>query len=217
MDEISKKILDMYSVYPYPIPTSEAHKSTELLNLLRIFCLENSYSLESKRILDAGTGTGHRLTEVASFFRNNDYTAIDFSPRSLEIAREVAIKKSIKNVKFKKINLMNDLSELGRFDIVLCMGVLHHLSDPSRGLRNLHKILKYDGIIFLYLYGKLGGVMRMTRKKIISLLLGNDISDYQKGIQLVKEMKFDTFEYGWNLNYQNEEERDSLKIGRAHV
>lgn len=212
MDEISKKVSDMYGIYPYPIPTSEDRKSTELLNLLRIFCLENSYQLESKKILDAGTGTGHRLTEVASFFRNNDYTAIDFSPRSLEIARKVAIKKSIKNVNFENKNLMNDLSELGKFDIILCMGVLHHTSDPNRGLVNLHKILKDDGMIFLYLYGKLGGMMRMTRKKVVSLLLGNDISDYQKGIRLVKEMKLDTFEYGWNLDYQNEEERDSLIV-----
>ena len=40
MDEISKKVLDMYSVFPYPLPTPENRKSTELLNLLRIFCLE---------------------------------------------------------------------------------------------------------------------------------------------------------------------------------
>lgn len=212
MDEISKKVLDMYMAYPYPIPTSETRKSTELLNLLRIFCLENSYSLESKRILDAGTGTGHRLSEVASFFINNDYTAIDFSARSLEIAKEITIKKSIKNINFKNMNLINDLSELGKFDIILCMGVLHHLSEPSKGLGNLYKILKDNGVIFLYLYGKLGGAARMTRKQILSMLLGNDISDYQKGIKLVKELKFDTFEYGWNLDYQNEEERNSLIV-----
>lgn len=55
---------------------------------------------------------------------------IDFSEKSLGIAKEMAKKNSIKNIDFRFANLMEDLSDLGRFDIVLCMGVLHHLSDP---------------------------------------------------------------------------------------
>ena len=66
---------------------------------------------------------------------------------------------------------MNSTSELGKFDYILCMGVLHHLSNPSKGLENILKALKNDGVIFLYLYGKLGGHKRMLNKKLISILL----------------------------------------------
>jgi methylase of polypeptide subunit release factors len=78
MDNTSKKVQEMYRLFPYPIPTSEIRKSDELLNLLRIFELENSYKMEGRRILDAGTGTGHRLLRVASHFKNNRYYANRF-------------------------------------------------------------------------------------------------------------------------------------------
>lgn len=202
----------MYRLFPYPIPTSEMRKSDELLNLLRIFELENSYKIEGRKILDAGTGTGHRLLRVASHFKNNSYSAIDFSEKSIGIAKKMAEQNSIKNIDFRIYNLMEDLSDLGKFDIILCMGVLHHLSNPKKGLSNLTKILNQNGIIFLYLYGKLGSVKRMIRKKIISSLLDGKKNDYQVGINLVKELKFDDFDYGWNLSYQTKEEKNSLIV-----
>ena len=51
------------------------------------------------------------------------------------------------------------------------MGVLHHLSDPNKGLQILSKMLNKDGMIFLYLYGKLGGHKRMLNKELISIIL----------------------------------------------
>ena len=44
---------------------------------------------------------------------------------------------------------MNEFSEIGKFDIILCMGVLHHLSNPIKGLKNIKNVLEKDGIIFL--------------------------------------------------------------------
>ena len=91
------------------------------------------------------------------------------------------------------------------------MGVLHHLSNPDKGLKNILSVLKKNGILFLYLYGKLGAHQRMRKKKIISLLLKNK-TNYEKGIKLVKEMRFDTFEYGWDIDYKNELEKNSVIV-----
>ena len=77
---------------------------------------------------------------------------------------------------------MNEFSEIGKFDIILCMGVLHHLSNPIKGLKNIKNVLEKDGIIFLYLYGKLGGHNRMLNKRLISTLLGKDNSNYERGM-----------------------------------
>jgi hypothetical protein len=107
---------------------------------------------------------------------------------------------------------MNDISKLGKFDIILCMGVLHHLSNPTRGLGNLLNTLKRDGMIFLYLYGKLGSHKRMLNKKLVSILLGKRKSNYENGIRLVKELGLNKFEYGWNLNFKSEEEENSLIV-----
>jgi SAM-dependent methyltransferase len=107
---------------------------------------------------------------------------------------------------------MNGVDNLGKFDIVLCMGVLHHLSNPNKGLQSLTNTLKDDGMIFLYLYGKLGGHKRMLNKELISLLMGNEKSNYDLGIKLARDLGLNKFDYGWNLNFKTKEEEDALIV-----
>ncbi len=92
------------------------------------------------------------------------------------------------------------------------MGVLHHLSDPNKGMQILSKMLNKDGMIFLYLYGKLGGHKRMLNKELISILLGKDKTDYESGIKLVRDIGLNEFDYGWNLKCKNIEEENSLIV-----
>lgn len=211
-DSITKKVKDMYKKYPYPSPSTELAQTNELLNLLRIFELESKIKLEGKNILDAGSGSGHRITNVAEFFKKCDFLGIDISETSLEIANELKNIKKLHNIQFLQHNIMTGVNHLGKFDMVLCMGVLHHLSDPVKGLRMLVNTLKEDGVIFLYLYGKLGGHKRMLNKKLISTLLGNDKSNYDLGIKLVRDLGLNKFDYGWNLNFKNDEEENALIV-----
>ena len=198
--------------YPYPSPSTESIQTNELLNLLKIFELESGIKLEDMKFLDAGTGSGHRITNVAQHYDKCEFLGLDISEKSLEIANVLKNKKKLKNIKFRKANLMNNILSLGKFNIVLCMGVLHHLSNPAKGLENLLSILKKDGMIFLYLYGKLGGHKRMLNKKLISILLAKERSNYDNGIKLIRELGLNKFEYGWNLNFKNKEEEDSLIV-----
>ena len=212
VDDITKKVKEMYKKYPYPSPSTNSSQTNELLNLLKIFELESKIKLNGKKILDAGTGSGHRITNVAQFYKKCDFLGLDISDKSLSIANELKKQKKIENIKFQKMNLMNKFSKLEKFDIVLCMGVLHHLSNPSKGLKNILNVLQKEGIIFLYLYGKLGGHKRMLNKKLISILLGKKKTDYELGIKLVRELEMNKFEYGWNLNFKNKKEEDSLIV-----
>jgi SAM-dependent methyltransferase len=202
----------MYKKYPYPSPSTQASQTNELLNLLRIFELENKTKLTNLKILDAGSGSGHRITNVAKHFKNCEFLGIDISETSLKIANIIKEKNNIENIQFKKFNLMNLTLKLGKFDVVLCMGVLHHLSNPKKGLQNILQTLKQDGIFFLYVYGKLGGHKRMLNKQLISILLNKNKSDYDLGIKLVRDLSLNKFEYGWNLNFQNRDEEDSLIV-----
>ena len=212
VDEITKKVEEMYKEYPYPSPSTNPSQTNELLNLLKIFELESGSKLKDKKILDAGTGSGHRITKVAEFYKECSFLGIDISKKSLEIANKLSKQRKINNLKFKKVNLMDSFSEIGKFDIILCMGVLHHLSNPSKGLKNIKNVLRDNGIIFLYLYGKLGGHERMLNKKLISTLLGKKNSNYQNGIKLARELNLNNFEYGWNLNFKNKKEENSLIV-----
>lgn len=211
-DKITKKVEKLYKEYPYPSPSTQASQTNELLNLLRIFELESKTKLTNLKILDAGSGSGHRITNVAKHFQKCEFLGIDISDTSLKIANAIKEKNNMQNIKFKKFNLMDSTLNLGKFDIVLCMGVLHHLSNPEKGLQNILQALKKDGILFLYLYGKLGGHQRMLNKELISILLNNEKSDYDLGIKLVRDLGLNKFEYGWNLNFKNKEEEDSLIV-----
>jgi len=212
LDKITKKVEAMYKKYPYPSPSTNPSQTNELLNLLKIFELESKTKLEGKKILDAGTGSGHRITNVAQFYKKCNFLGLDISEKSLEIANELKKQKKIGNIEFQKMNLMNNFSKNDKFDIVLCMGVLHHLSNPSKGLKNILNVLKKEGMIFLYLYGKLGGHKRMLNKKLLSILLGKKKSNYESGIKLVRELEMNKFEYGWNLNFKDKKEEDSLIV-----
>ena len=72
-DSVTKNVRNMYKKYPYPSPSTEVSQTNELLNLLRIFELESKTKLEDKKILDAGSGSGHRITNVASFFKKCEW------------------------------------------------------------------------------------------------------------------------------------------------
>ncbi len=211
-DSTTQKVENMYKKYPYPSPSTDISQTNELLNLLRIFEIESKKKLKGKNILDAGSGSGHRITRVAEFFKDCNFLGIDISENSLEIANKLKNIKKIKNIQFQKHNIMTGIENLGKFEIILCMGVLHHLSNPTKGLQLLSKTLKDDGIIFLYLYGKLGGHKRMLNKETISLLLGNEKLNYELGIKLVRELELNKFDYGWNLNFKNKEEEDALIV-----
>ena len=131
---------------------------------------------------------------------------------SIDLTLNKEILAEIENIHFIQKNILDDNTEIGKFDSVLCMGVLHHLSDPNKGLQILSKMLNKDGMIFLYLYGKLGGHKRMLNKELISIILGKDKTDYETGIKLVRDIGLNKFDYGWNLKCKNIEEENSLIV-----
>lgn len=73
-DNITKKVKEMYLKYPYPSPSREAAETNELLNLLRIFEIESKEKFDDLKILDAGSGTGHRIINVARHFNKCKFT-----------------------------------------------------------------------------------------------------------------------------------------------
>jgi SAM-dependent methyltransferase len=212
VDDITRQVSEMYTKFPYPSPQATDRQLKELADLLEIFCAETLFDLSGKSVIDAGTGTGHRLVEAADAFSYTRFTAVDISETSLAIARQTAAFKGVRNVEFRRANLMEGNQKFGTFDVVLSMGVIHHLSEPALGLQNLVSNMAEDGILFLYIYGKRGGSERMRRKQIVSLLLNGNHEDFNQGISLIKALGFDSFEYGWNLNFADEESRNALIV-----
>ncbi len=100
------------------------------------------------RILDCAAGTG-----IYSFYyaeRGYDVTALDITPRHIEI-----INKELKNKPYKMVTGINDATDLSKFedetfDVVFCMGPIYHLTEKSmrdKCLAECIRVTKNGGLI----------------------------------------------------------------------
>ena len=125
------------------------------------------YNYDNYRVLVAGTGLSSDLIHMAlqlKNFNNTHVLGIDVSKTALNISKERVKKYNLDNVSFEELSLL-DLDEKihGKFDLIICVGVLHHLKNPSDGLNSLKQVLKEDGGINIMVYGKYGraGIYQM--------------------------------------------------------
>lgn len=209
--DITRRVQDMYSRFPYPSAERAEWRLTELANLLRLFATETPYDFRGKTVLDVGTGTGHRVVAAARRFPDTQFVATDLAGPPLEIARATAKEAGITNVTFLQRDVLGDSADLGRFDVVLCLGVLHHLADPALGLQRLSERLADDGVLFAWVYAAPGSAERMRRKEVLSLLTGPGAS-FDAGIVMARELGFDPGGFGWNRNADDLRSQDSLIV-----
>jgi ubiquinone/menaquinone biosynthesis C-methylase UbiE len=126
------------------------------------FPLMSDAEAEPFRILVAGGGTGDATTMYAQTFKNAkikyEIVHVDMSEASLNIARKRVEMRGLKKyVKYVEGSLLDVASmNIGTFDFVDCVGVLHHLVEPRAGLRALSSVLKEDGGMLVMVYGALG-------------------------------------------------------------
>jgi SAM-dependent methyltransferase len=123
------------------------------------------------RILDAGCGTGVSTDYLVHLNPGASVTAIDISPGALEVASE-RLRRSggLDSVRFACRSLL-DLGGEGPFEHINSVGVLHHLADPSGGLRALAGLLAPGGLLHLFLYAD-GGRWEIQRLQRSLRLLG---------------------------------------------
>jgi len=192
MDKITELVREQYTKYPYPslsIGTMEDEiLYTTNYEFVSYLCT-GSYKLHDDiKILDAGCGTGYSTLKLAQQNPNAKIFAVDISPKSLKIAKNRLETAGLfsERITFIEADLMSlNLDE--EFDYIVSTGVLHHLSSPEIGLKNLKEHLKPDGIIYLMLYSKYGRFWLNLTKNFINLLQ-DDTSSFEEGIKIGKEI-----------------------------
>lgn len=101
--------------------------------------------------IDAGCGKGYKSYWLSSLSPNSSVLGIDFSSSVEKAASDYS---SQGNLTF----LRADISALPipdhTVDFILCDQVLHHTPDPSKTLREFHRILKTGGYLLTYVYKK---------------------------------------------------------------
>lgn len=109
-------------------------------------------AFKGKRFLDAGCGIGRNsLWPMRAGAASG--CALDFDERTVEVARFNLKDYPKCEVRFGSVYEMGFESE---FDIVFCIGVLHHLADPRRAVENLARALKPGGTLILWVYAHEG-------------------------------------------------------------
>jgi SAM-dependent methyltransferase len=99
--------------------------------------------LGARRILEIGCGTGDTAAAVAAGTAA-EVVAVDISDAFLERARAA---HAAPNLRFEKLDLLGeDPQRLGRFDLILGNGILHHLvARLDAVLRTLHGMAEPGG------------------------------------------------------------------------
>jgi SAM-dependent methyltransferase len=185
IDEQTKKVVDMYSKYPFP---SSGNHGNYFENTMLGPIRDLSRERPIKRLLDAGCGTGNITADIASSLPEIDITAVDLTEQSLLLARERAAERGFKNVTFRRTNLMEFDPGLGLFDFIYSQGVIHHLSDPLTGMKNLNRYLKKDHYAFIWLYSILGRRELLDMREALNIL-GVDKLSWEERMTLTKETR----------------------------
>jgi SAM-dependent methyltransferase len=171
--DVTWKIGRFYEKYHFP--GQRPIDQDGLIFMRRFSRSVESCSKENKgkhlRVLDAGCGTGNTSIALAQQFKEINFTGLDNSRMSLAHGKQAARREGVRNLQFRKWNLMYPLPYKVPFDIILCLGVLHHTADMKCVLANLSASLKAKGDLYLWVYGKHGRYRHSLNVELLRMLL----------------------------------------------
>jgi 2-polyprenyl-3-methyl-5-hydroxy-6-metoxy-1,4-benzoquinol methylase len=180
-DHVSRAVQALYERNPYPrwlsLPSRRALTLAERQRRITPGVrLPPALDDPEPRILIAGCGTGEQAISVARLCPAARVLAVDLSRRSLAYAARMARRLGAPNVEFLQADLL-DLGTLEpRFAVIECMGVLHHMRQPARGLQVLVGLLAEQGLIRLGLYSRLARRYLVAARERFRAL-GREVSD----------------------------------------
>jgi SAM-dependent methyltransferase len=146
------------------LPEGEALTSDEWFvdNVARVIseellCFDREW-FRGKRVLDAGCGMGRWTIGLLNL--GCDVVAIDFSKHAVERTHENVVNLCTAEEGSRFESMRADILDLPpslvreSFDLVFSFGVLHHTGDTRRALASVARLIRPDGALFAYLYGR---------------------------------------------------------------
>jgi SAM-dependent methyltransferase len=129
------------------------------LELLRQFLPAlDEETVHGRTVIDAGCGTG-RWTKQLRALGAERVIALDLSAAVDVCARKTA---GDPNVAVVQGSLLTPPLRAGSVDVVVSVGVVHHLSDPAAGLAALRRTLKPGGRLAIWVYGHEGNELYLS-------------------------------------------------------
>lgn len=95
-----------------------------------------------KKIIDIGCGEGITLEKLINKFPDRDIKGIDNLKENVEICRDRGL--PVTQGTIYKLNIENDST-----DCCIFMEVIEHLEYPQKALKEIHRVLRKDGLLLL--------------------------------------------------------------------
>ncbi len=165
-----------YEQHPYPrwvgltVPQPGSRRA-----LLHRAMPEGNWQSRDLAVLIAGCGTGrHALMAALGYGSKAQVTAIDISQRSLAYAERQRRRFAAGNLNLARADILRlnrlppALKPARGYDVIECVGALHHMADTWAGLAALVDHLAEGGLIQLGLYRRAGRTHVATARSDIA-------------------------------------------------
>lgn len=158
---ITNQVRDFYDQHPYPPPVSGLDEYRQIWQDegrrradFHLFWPAKPYR-EKLQILVAGCGTS-QAARYAVRYPSAQIFGVDISTTSIQETEKLKRQYELNNLELVQLPI-EQVEELDQdFDLIICTGVLHHLSDPQVGLHALSQVLKPEGALHLMVYATYG-------------------------------------------------------------
>ena len=195
-DDVSKKVREQYEKHPYPrwrytYKSVPANFLTIINGLIKPNKIESNNTFDNPNVLIAGCGTGRQIF-LAEGYLNANILGVDLSLLSLAYAKRKTKEFGFKNIKFLHADILQLQNLEEKFDVIECVGVLHHMKDPLQGLRILLNLLEPYGVMRLGLYSQLARQdVTKIREFIEKNKFKNSINDIRNCREIISKNKED--------------------------
>ena len=191
-ESVSIKVRKQYEEHPYPRwRYTNKNLSSNFLFVLNNEIRPNKIEIDNidfnnPNILIAGCGTGKHIISAQTYL-NANILGVDLSLSSLAYAKRKTVELGLKNIEFLHTDILQLKNLKKKFDIIECVGTLHHMKDPLKGLKVLIDILEPHGFLKLGLYSKLA---RQHLIKIKELIKKRKIKNSTEDIRNFRKLIF---------------------------
>jgi 2-polyprenyl-3-methyl-5-hydroxy-6-metoxy-1,4-benzoquinol methylase len=165
---------------------------------------------QSARIIDIGCNEGDLLFVLSHQFGKSydiHLTGVDLSPLNIDFANKRKEYYHHTNCDFSIMDANHLAFNPEHFDIVICSEVLEHMQEPAVTVKEIHRILKKNGLAVITSPNGGGNIVRKIIHALNFITSGRLMLSREKDIQELKEMSSDTVRQG----------QKEKNIGSGHI
>ena len=158
-------------------------KTLHDINPARLEFMCKHATVSDKTILDIGCGGGVLSEAMAK--SGGHVTGLDVEPDSIETARQHALTNGL-SIQYVCSPIENYLpDESGVFDVITCMEMLEHVTDPQLVIQHASRLLKPGGLLFLSTINRTikAYASAIVAAEYVLNLLPRQTHDYEKFIK----------------------------------